>query len=277
MVELRKTLEAIRRAGLTCKRAKCCFGKRSLEFLGHMIGGGRVSVPAARVEAIRAHPLPKTRKQLRAFLGLVGFYRRFIAGFHKWSSVLTPHTSTAMSGVVSWTNVKPMLNAFYELCNSLCESVCLYVPCSSDSFVLESDASSTGVGAVLSVVRHEEKLPVAFFSKQLSGAQRNYSAQELEGLGVYEAINHFSFYLYGQRFKVVTDHKGLVNMREGRQENRRIHNWCLKLAMYDFEVEYRAGKENVVADDLSRCHEGADDEVTRLLEEGGDVGRERPT
>ncbi len=91
------------------------------------------------------------------------------------------------------------------------------------------------------------------------------------------AINHFSFYLYGQRFKVVTDHKGLVNMREGRQENRRIHNWCLKLAMYDFEVEYRAGKENVVADDLSRCHEGADDGVTRLLEEGGDVGRERPT
>ena len=222
MVELRRTLEALRRAGLTCKRAKCCFGKRSLEFLGHEIGGGRVSVPAARVAAIRAHPLPKTRKQLRAFLVLVGFYRRFIAGFHQWSSVLTPHTSTAMSGVVSWT--KPMLNAFYELCNKLCESICLCVPCSSDIFVLESDASSSGVGAVLSVVHQDEKLPMAFFSKQLRGSQLNYSGQELEGLGIYEAISHFAYYLYGHRFTVVTDHKGLVNMREGRQENRCIYN-----------------------------------------------------
>ncbi len=98
---LRMVLDALKEAGLTCKRSKCSFGKRTLEFLGHQLGGGKISVPASRVEAIRAHPLPMTRKQLRAFLGLVGFYRRFIAGFHRWSSILTPHTSTAMSGVVS--------------------------------------------------------------------------------------------------------------------------------------------------------------------------------
>ncbi len=187
---------------------------------------------------------------------------------------MTPHTSTAKSRVVSWT--EPMLEAFHGLCNQLCESVCLCVPCVSDVFVLESDASSMGVGAVLSVVRDEEKLPVAFFSKQLRGAQTRYSAQELEGLGVFEAIHHFAYFLYGRRFTVVTDHKGLVNMMKGRQYNKRIYNWCLKLAEYDFEVIYREGSQNVVADDLSRCFEDVEncDVATHLLQEGGDVGLE---
>ncbi len=275
LTHLRKLFVILRQAGLTCKKIKCSFGKRTLEFLGHQIGGGQISVPAARVEAIRKHPLPKTRKQLRSFLGLVGFYRRFIRGFHRWSATLTPHTSTAMSRVVSWT--EPMLDAFYGLCNQLCDSVCLCVPCVSDVFVLECDASSTGVGAVLSVVRGEEQLPVAFFSHQLRGAQMRYSAQELEGLGVFEAIRHFAYFLYGRRFTVITDHKGLVNMMEGRQFNRRIHNWCLKLTEFDFNVLYREGSMNVVADELSRCfgEAKADGDATHLLSEGGDVGIRR--
>ncbi len=274
LVHLKKFFDVLRQADLTCKKSKCSFGKRTLEFLGHQIGGGKISVPAARVEAIRNHPLPKTRKQLRSFLGLVGFYRRFIRGFHRWSSTLTPHTSTAMSRVVSWT--EPMLDAFHGLCNQLCESVCLCVPCVSDVFVLESDASSTGVGAVLSVVRKDENVPVAFFSKQLRGAQTRYSAQELEGLGVFEAIRHFAYFLYGRKFTVVTDHKGLVSMMTGRQFNRRIHNWCLKLTEFDFEVVYREGSKNVVADELSRCFEdaNADGNATHFLQEGGDVGLE---
>ncbi len=85
-MHLEKLFGVLRQAGLTCKKIKCNFGKRKLEFLGHQIGGGRISVPTARIEAIKNHPLPKTRKQLRSFLGLVGFYRRFIRGFHRWSS-----------------------------------------------------------------------------------------------------------------------------------------------------------------------------------------------
>ncbi len=123
----------------------------------------------------------------------------------------------------------------------------------------------------LSLVRNDEKLPVAFFSKQLKG---NYSAQVLEGLGIYEAIRHFAYFLYGPKLTVVTDHKGLVNMRCGKQENRRIYNWCLKLSMYDFDIVYHAGEENVVADDLRRCHGKTDvsDHVTQLMKDGGDVG-----
>ena len=205
---LKRLFDVLRQAGLTCKRKKCCFSRRSLEFLGHQVGGGVISVPAARVRAIKDHPLPKTRKQLRAFLGMVGYYRRFIAGYHCWSAVLTPHTSSLSAGSVSWA--EPVLGAFHALCNELCNAVCLYVPCVSDVYVLECDASSTGVGAALSVERGEERLPVAFLSRQLKGAQTRYSAQELEWLAVYESVNHFAYFLYGRKFRVITDHKGLM-------------------------------------------------------------------
>ncbi len=91
-------------------------------------------------------------------------------------------------------------------------------------------------GAVLSIERGSEVLQVAFFLKQLHGAQRCYSAQELEELAVYEAICHFAFYLYGRRFVVITDHKCLVSLRTGHQENRRIYGWSLKLVELDFEM-----------------------------------------
>ncbi len=148
-----------------------------------------------------------------------------------------------------------MLEAFHGLCNELCHSVCLYVPCVSDYFVLECDASSTGVKAVLSVRRGGEILPVAFFSRQLRGAQQRYSAQELEGLAVYEAIRHFGYFLYGRKFTVITDHRGLVSLPTAKQGNRRLYNWALKLTEFDFEIVYRNGKENGVADELSRCHD----------------------
>jgi len=212
---LRCVFEALRQAGLMAKREKCVFGKRKLEFLGHVIGDGVVSVPEARVRVIREHPVPVTRKQLRGFLGLVGFYRRFVAGIHRWTSVLTPHTSGSGSGRIAWTS--PMRKAFRELCFCVSDFVVLCVPRKDDVFMLECDASGTGVGAVLSVVRDEETLPVAFFSKQLKGAQTRYAAQELECLAVVEAVQHFAYYLYGRHFEVVTDHRGLEALKEGRQ------------------------------------------------------------
>ncbi len=274
MVHLGRLFEALKEAGLTCKRSKCCFGKVRLEFLGHVVGGGVINVPETRVRAIREHPLPKTRKQLRAFLGLVGYYRRFIRNYHSWSSSLTPSTSRNAAGTVEWSS--QMMEVFHGLCKSLCHSVCLVVPCVSDVFVLECDASVSGVGAVLSVVRGEEHLPVAFFSKQLKGAQQRYSAQELEGLALFEAVRHFAFYLYGKEFTVVTDHRSLVTLMMTRQLNRRLYNWALKLTEFKFKVVYRSGHENGVADCLSRCHtrEIEDGAVGshQQKEEGGDVG-----
>ncbi len=122
---------------------------------------------------------------------------------------------------------------------------------------------------MLSVVRDDVRLPVAFFSRQLHGAQTRYSAQELEGLAVFESIKHFAYFLYGRRFVLITDHRGLVNLMSNKQENRRLYGWALKLSEYDFEIVYRPGRHNTVPDSLRRCH-GEREE--NLLSEGGDVG-----
>ncbi len=115
---------------------------------------------------------------------------------------------------------------------------------------------------------------MAFFSRQLKGAQARYSAQELKGLALYEAVQHFAFYLYGRRFLIITDHRGLEWLKSGKQRNRRVYGWALKLSEFQFEVIYRRGDHNVVADDLSRCHDGSNVGVTVLSkEEGGDVGQ----
>ncbi len=154
---------------------------------------------------------------------------------------------------------------------------------------------------------------MGFFSRQLRGAQQRYSAQELEGLAVFEGVRHFAYYLYGREFTVLTDHKGLVNLMESKQENRRLYGWALKLTEFNFKIVYRSGKENIVADGLSCCYvdesAGSDqsdesecvldgagcasvmkslvsqekiasDDVTHLFQEGGDVGpkdKPRPT
>ena len=260
---VRCVLRTLREAGLTCKRKKCSFWRRTLEFLGHLVGHSMISVPAARLAAIRNHPLRKTRRQLRAFLGLVGYYRRFIGGFHKWPSILTPHTS----GELRWSG--PMLEAFHMLCGALSSSVSLCVRCTYDSFVLGCDACNTGVRVVLSVEREGVCLPVAFFSRQLQGAQTRYSAQELEGLAIYESIRHFAYFLYGRRFLLFTDHRGLVNLMCNKQMNRHLYGWALKLSDYDFEIVYSPGCLNTVPDALSRCH-GEREE--NLLPRGGVVG-----
>ena len=269
---LRTVFGVLSEAGLTCRKSKCVFGKRRLEFLGHVVGDGVMSVPKARVKALEEHPVPRSRKQLRAFLGLIGYYRRFVRDFHEWSSLLTPHTAKTSPGEVQWTS--SMLEAFSKLCISLCNHVCLCVPCKEDEFCLECDASASGVGAVLSVKRDGEWKPVAFYSKQLKDAQKRYSAQELEGLALYQSVIHFAFYLYGRRFVVRTDHKSLVWLMLGKQRNRRVYGWALKLSEFQFKVEYRTGCSNVVADDLSRCHgEDGIRDTSLAGEEGGDVGQ----
>ncbi len=114
---------------------------------------------------------------------------------------------------------------------------------------------------------------MAFFSHQLKGAQQCYSAQELECLAVVEAVNHFAYFLYGKHFEIVTDHRGLESLVAGKQCNRRVQGWALKLSEFSFSITYRKGSENVVADALSRCHEDVEaGENEHLFQEGGDVG-----
>ncbi len=166
---LEEVFEVLKLAGLTVKKKKCAFGKRKLEFLGHLIGDGVVSVPGDRVRAIAEHPMPRNRKQLRSFLGLVGFYRRFVRGMHRWTAVLTPHTSGSACGRLVWTSL--MIEAFRELCLCLRNSIVLCVPQKEDSFMLECDACSSGIAIHMHnshmLLRLQRTNPVVHFPHSL--------------------------------------------------------------------------------------------------------------
>ena len=290
---LRRVLGALRKYGLTIKEEKCQFGREKVEYLGHVIGGGQLAVPAHRATAMRDYIQPKTKKQLRSFLGAAGYYRQFVKGYARLSAVLSPLTSKSAPGVVCWT--AEGLEAFAQIKVSLVNVVTLTIPTEQDTFTLHTDASGCGIGATLNVERDGKTLPVAYFSKQLQGAQHRYSATELEGLAVFKSIHYFAHYLFGGRFVVLTDHKALVSFLHSRVLNRRLHGWMLQLLQFDFSIEYRPGQENGDADALSRqaWDSRTDDPWQQLAggrEEdgpglraapsfgvGGDVGTESPT
>ncbi len=148
-----------------------------------------------------------------------------------------------------------------------------FFPCQKDEFIVETDASASGVGGVLSVRRRNRLLPVVFYSRRTTGLESRYLAQELEGLALFATIRNFSFYLYGCPFVVITDHKGLVDLMTRPQMNKLILRWALKLTEYSFSIEYRPGRENQVADALSRSWMWITRKTPQraLLERGGGV------
>ena len=176
IAHLSHVFDYIRQAGLTAKAAKCSFGKTKIEHLGHIIGSGTLAVPDHRITALAQYKRPVTKKTLRSFLGCMSYYRRFIDQYADMSALLTPSTSVSAPKSVVWT--AEMDKAFQKLKVSLCNQVSLIIPSVLDTYSLHTDASGFGVGACLHVHRGEDDLPVAFFSRQLQGAEKNYSITE---------------------------------------------------------------------------------------------------
>ena len=277
---LREVLRCLSENGLTVKEDKCLFGRTHLEYLGHLIGQGQMAVPSHRAAAMKDYILPKTRTQLRNFLGSMSYYRRFISNYASYSAILSPATSKAAPSVVVWDSAR--LEAFNTLKGLLCTVCALTIPSSEDCFTLNTDASGLGIGATLNVIRDGVEKPVAFFSRQLQGAQKHYSATELEGLAVYKSIFFFDHFLYGRKFRVYTDHQALVSLLKSKRLNKRLQGWVLRLLEFEFDILYRPGSANGDADGLSRqawCnlddgdvegYEQAEDSFS--LSVGGDVG-----
>ena len=170
---------------------------------------------------------------------------------------LTEATRKSAPDRVNWNDV--MFNEFVYLQDSLCSIPSLTLPLPSDQFVLQTDASGVGLGAVLSVQRDGEELPAAFYSRKLQPRERRYSATELEGMAVVAAVSHFDAYLVTHPFLIETDHKALTFLNSAQHSNGRLARWAMKLQPYTFQIRYRPGSHNVNADVLSR-----------LLEEDGD-------
>ena len=161
---VRAVLEGLRGAGLTANPKKCCWGGTWMEFLGYRIGGGRMMVREKRVEAIRTYKKPVTKKGLRAFLGVVSFYHRYIAMLAKETATLSPATSKGAPSRVQWT--RDMERTFTTIRKCVCDTVMLYVPLPDDKFSVVTDASIRGFGGVLQVWRDDEWHAAAFYSRQ---------------------------------------------------------------------------------------------------------------
>ncbi|KAD4180450.1 hypothetical protein E3N88_29041 [Mikania micrantha] len=241
---LRKVLELLRAEQLYARFSKCEFWLKEVHFLGHVINKDGIHVDPAKIEAIKNWTTPSTPTEIRSFLGLAGYYRRFIANFSKIALPLT--TLTQKSQAFIWGQKQE--DAFQLLKQKLCNSPILSLPEGSDDFIVYCDASNLGLGCVL---MQRDKV-IAYASRQLKVHEKNYTTHDLELGGVVFALKIWRHYLYGTKCVIYTDHKSLQHILNQKELNMRQRRWVELLTDYDCEIRYHPGKANVVADALSR-------------------------
>ena len=250
--QVRQVLQRLLENQLFVKAEKCEFHVSEVSFLGFIINPGSVQMDPAKTKAVTDWPTPSTRKELQRFLGFTNFYRRFIRNY---SSVAAPLTAlTSQNTPFSWS--PGAKEAFGELKSRFTSAPILVFPDPSRQFVVEADASDTGVGAVLSQRSAEDQKvhPCAFFSRKLSPAERNYDIGNRELLAVKLALEEWRHWLEGaeQPFLVWTDHKNLEYIRSAKRLNSRQARWALFFNRFDFSLSYRPGSRNTKPDALSR-------------------------
>ena len=244
-------LTRLREAGLSVKPSKCQFAVKECTYLGHIIGGGKVYPIKDKVEAIRKFPTPESKEQVRSFLGLAGYYRRFIPDFSAVAAPLTDLTRACEPNGIKWGS--KCEGAFNKLKEALTSAPVLWSPDFKKSFLLQTDASELGVGGVLSQCDEEGRdHPIAYYSRKLLPRERNYATIEKECLAIKLSIEHFQVYLMGNPFTVQTDHRALQWLGNVKDRNSRLTRWSLALQSFQFKVEHRRGRDNVNADTLSR-------------------------
>ena len=253
---LRAVLERLRENGLVLNSSKCLFFQQSVEFLGQHVSAAGVAPLAQHVEAIRSFPLPVTVKDLQGFLGAVNFYRKFISSAAK---ILLPLTDALKGGkagteALSWS--EPMLAAFSAIKTALLTATCLVYPRENSRLSLATDASATHVGAVLQqwCAKRAAWQPLGFFSGKLDKAQLSYSAYDRELFAIFAGIRHFLHQLEGRTFQIWTDHKPLTFAlaRDTDAWTPRQQRHFSFIAEFTKDIVHVPGKENVVADLLSR-------------------------
>ncbi|KAL0556882.1 hypothetical protein IC582_005399 [Cucumis melo] len=241
---LRMVLQTLRDNKLYAKFSKCEFWLKQVSFLGHVVSKAGVSVDPAKIEAVTGWTRPSTVSEVRSFLGLAGYYRRFVENF---SRIATPLTQLTRKGApFVWS--KACEDSFQNLKQKLVTAPVLTVPDGSGSFVIYSDASKKGLGCVLM----QQGKVVAYASRQLKSHEQNYPTHDLELAAVVFALKIWRHYLYGEKIQIFTDHKSLKYFFTQKELNIRQRRWLELVKDYDCEILYHPGKANVVADALSR-------------------------
>ncbi|KAJ9556411.1 hypothetical protein OSB04_011025 [Centaurea solstitialis] len=241
---LRKVLEMLKREQLYAKFSMCEFWLKEVQFLGHIVTQEGIKVDPAKVEAIKDWESPKSPSEVRSFLGLAGYYRRFIEHF---SAIATPLTALTKKDVkFKWTSTCEY--AFNNLKRKLTSAPILTLPNGTDGFVVYCDASKLGLGCVLM----QNGKVIAYASRKLKVHELNYPTHDMELAAVVFALKIWRHYLYGVKCQIYTDHKSLQYLLNQKELNMRQRRWIELLSDYDCEILYHPGKGNVVADALSR-------------------------
>jgi hypothetical protein len=243
------------------KLNKCKFCQIKLVHLGHVLDKDGIRPNPAKVEAITKIKIPQNIKELRRFLGITGYYRKFIKNYARIANPLT--NLTKKNTLYKWSN--ECQDAFAYLKQRLCEDPILHHPDFSKTFKLFTDASTTGLGAVLSQDIDDREYVIAYASRTLVPAEKNYGITELECLAIVWAIGHFRPYLYGTKFIVITDHHALKWLMSMKMPTGRLARWAIKLQQYDMEIQYRPGRIHSNVDTLSRTT--SKEELEKQIEE----------
>lgn len=245
---LTDVFKRLRNANLKIQPDKCEFLRKEVAYLGHVITKDGVKPNPSKVDSILNFPQPKNQKDIKSFLGLAGYYRRFISNFAKVSKPLTKLLQKDQPFVFDSECVK----SFNDLKHALTSTPVLVYPNFNEPFLLTTDASGFAIGAVLSQGPIGKDLPIAYASRTLCQAESRYSTIERELLAIVWAVKHFRPYLFGRKFKLITDHRPLTWLFSIKDPGSRLARWRLKLEEYDYEIIYKPGKINKNADALSR-------------------------
>ena len=238
--------------GLTIQPKKSFLFHDQLTFLGFVVSKDGVKADPAKLEAITKFPKPDTIKKLKGFVALCSYYRRFVQGFSKIAKPLTDAMRNKPLSLV-WT--PPMEEAFARMKLALTKPPVLAYPKYGERYYLECDGSKLGLGCVLSQMQSDGKLhPIAFGSRAVSRQEERYSATDLEACAVIFGLDHFDVYIRGHQVTVITDHKALTYILKSRNHltNDRQQRWRNRFMGQEIEVKYRAGRNHVVPDVLSR-------------------------
>lgn len=244
-----QVLEKIGKSGMKLKPEKCHLLQESVNFLGHVVSKDGVLPSADNVAKILQWPRPQNITEIRQFLGMASYYRRFIQGFAKIANPMVRLTKKEVD--FQWD--ESCEESFQTLKKILAGPEIMAFPKDGEEFILDTDASGEAIGAVLSQMRDGRERVISYGSRALSKSERNYCITDKELLAVRHFVEYYKQYLLGRKFLVRTDHQALVWLFKLKEPKDRTARWLEILSAYKFEIQHRAGQKHGNADALSRC------------------------
>ena len=236
---LRQVFLRLRNANLKLKAKKCSLFKRKVVFLGHVVSPEGISADPSKVESIKSWPVPKNTTEVRSFIGLCSYYRKFVKGFAEIAGPL--HKLTEKNARFEWS--EKCQAAFETLKECLMSTPILAYPDENVDFILDTDASHQGIGAVLSQVHNGSERVIAYGSRKMSRPERRYCVTRKELLAIVHFVKHFRHYLYGRKFLIRTDHGSLRWLMNFKNPEGQLARWLEVLGSYTFDIQHRPGKK----------------------------------